>query len=374
MATTGVREYASTGNFSVLTRHAWSNKLHKQVQDKLYFNKKGFIGPDMGDEDALDKVTAWYPVVQKTELGKEGGDRITMPLLRQLVALKTTGNTALKDTTGNSTTAGEEPLDFWSFNAWIELMRHATGWQHKMSPQRNKFHSKETVAGLLSDWLAQEMDDSIFNTFYNRYSDHVITETAAASTAHPNLFFGGDATDEDGVDSADVFDTSVLERMAVWAEDNNINPVRMANGEEGFIAIIHPYQMYTLRDDDRWINANQHGNHRGLENPIFSGSEGKWAGIYCHVTRKIATPASSVADYTNKRKTILMGAHSVARAMGQRPQLIKRDDTDYGRISNWAIDVIFGDARADWGSDDGNSTTSNQSSSIWTTYAANPVS
>lgn len=360
--------YSGVGNHDVLTRTAWADTLHKQVQNKLYFNKAGFIGPDSGDEDHLDAAQAYYPIIQKTELGREGGDKIVMPLLRQLTGAATTGANALKDQTG------EEAMEFWSFDVWIELIRHATGWLHKMSPQRNKFHSKETVANLLSDWLAQQMDDSIFNALYNGFSAHVITETAASSTAHPNAYYGGDAASKDDVDSVDVFNTAVLERMAVWAEDNNINPVRLSNGEEGHVAIIHPYQLHTLRDDDKWINAQQHGNVRGWENPIFSRAEGMYAGIFVHCTRKISNPAATVVDYTNKRDAICLGAHAVARAIGQRPQLIKRDDTDYGRISNWAIDVIFGDSRADWASDDGNSSTSNQSSSIWTTYAENPVS
>ena len=367
---TGVLEYQYTGfgNYDVLTRTQWANILHKQVQDKLYFNKRGFIGPDMGAEDNLDNVTAWYPVVQKTELGRDGGDKIVMPLLRQLTGAGKTGNSTLKDTTS------EEALDFWAFNVWIELLRNGAGWQHKMSPQRNKFHTKQVVANLLTDWMAQKMDDSVFNTFINGYSAHVVTETGVSNTAHPNAYYGGDGTSEDDVDVTDVFNTDVLERMAVWAEDNNINPIRMPNGEEGFVALIHPYQLHTLRMDENWRTAQQHANVRGASNPIFNRAEGEYAGVFVHCTKKVTNPASTVADYLNKRQSICMGAHSVARAIGQRPQIIKRDDTDYGRLSIWAIDGIWGDSRADWASDDGESSTSNQSSSRWTTYAENPVS
>ncbi len=366
------REYLEGGSntFSALTRRAWSDLLHKQVQDKLYFHRKGFIGPDQGEEDALDSPVAWYPILQKTELGKDGGDRITMPLLRQLVAPATTGNTTLKDQTADASTAGEEAMDWWTFDTYIELIRHATGWVHKMSAQRNKFHTKEQAASLLADWLAQQMDDSIFNSFYNRYSAHIITEISGASTTtHPNFIYGGDADSEDAVDAADVLNAAVLERIAVYVEENNFNPIRLSGGEEGFVLIVHPRQLHTLRADQRWIDANQHAGHRDMDNPIFSGSEGMWAGIYIHSTNKVASPGAGVVENTAKRRAVLMGAHSIARAIGQRPQIIKRDDTDYGRINNWAIDVIFGDSRADWTSDDGNSTVSNQSSAIVTTYA-----
>lgn len=369
---TGTREYSYSGDttYSALTRTAWSNDLHKQVQDKLYFHRKGFIGPDQGEEDALDSPVAWYPILQKTELGREGGDKIILPLLRQLSTdLFASGNTAVKDTTY------EQAMDFWTFNVWIELIRTGTGWQHKMSPQRNKFHSKKAASQLLTDALAQKMDESIFDAFYNKWSDHIIAEVGQTSTAHPNSFFGGDAADEDSLDASDVFNTEVLERMAVWAEENNINPIKLNGGEQGFVCIVHPRQMHTLRQDTAWINAQQHANVRGMKNPIFSGSEGMWNGIYIHVTNQVQTPPATVAGYENKRRAILMGAHAVARAIGQRPEIIKRDDTDYGRLAMWVIDVIFGDARADWTSDDdatpANRTVENQSSSIWTTYAAN---
>lgn len=365
---TGVREYSYSGDstYAALTRTAWSNKLHKQVQDKLYFHKKGFIGPDMGEEDALDNPVAWYPILQKSELGKEGGDKIVMPLLRQLSQdLFKTGVNELKDTTS------EQAMDFWTFNVWIELIRTAVGWNGKMSPQRNKFHTKQAAAQLLTDALAQKMDESIFDSIYNKWSDHLITEISLTSTAHPNAFYGGDAGDEDSIDATDVFNSETLERMAVWAEENNINPISLPGDEDGFVTIIHPRQLHTLRADQRWIDAQQHGGVRGMKNLIFSGAEGMWNGIYVHCTNKVQTPPDTVADNENKRRAILLGAHSVARAVGQRPQIIKRDDTDYGRHTSWAIDVIFGDARADWTSDDGNSTVSNQSSSVWTTYAAN---
>jgi len=368
-----------------LSRRAWSDILHKKVQDKLVLKQMGFIGPDQGDEDGIEDVNAYYPIIQKTELGKEGGDRITLPMLNQLTGAGISGNNELK--------TNEEQMDFQSFDVYIEMLRNATGYTYKMSKNRNKFHAKDKITDLLADWMAQKMDDSFFDAIYRGASAHVIANYSAISAvAHPNLFVqdgsnffaygvdnGGTTMNYQSLTSSDGFSTATLEAMATWAEDNNINPCRMDNGEEGLIAIIHPYQLQQLRQDSDWVAANREAHVRGEQNPIFTRAEGRYAGVYVHCTRKIESVttetdnATAVPNGSNVRLAVCLGAHSVARALGQKPEVVKRDDTDYGQIEAYGIDSIWGDARADWVADDGVGAKTNQSSSVWGTYSANPI-
>jgi len=358
-------EYGHTGASSdaILTRSAWSDELHFLVQNKLFFNQHGFIGPDKGGEDGLEDSVAWYPIVQKDELGGNGGDTVTIGLLRQLsTSLFATGNTALDATTNI------QKMNFDGFKVYVELARTGTGWSGKQTVQNNRFHTKSNAARVLANVYAQYMDDSVFNALYNKYSAHIITEfSAASSTAHPNLFYGGDATSEEELEAGDVFNTAVLERMGTWAEENNINPIMMENGESGYCAIIHPRQLHTLRADDRWHNAQSEAGPRSMDNPIFSRATGIYNGIAIHTSNKVTT--GSGANSASVRRAIFLGAHSVARAVTQLPELIPQDFTDFGRKHEWAIDAVFGDARADWDHDDNDSTYTNQSSSIWDTWA-----
>lgn len=357
-------EYGHFGAASdaYLTRRAWSDELHFRVQNKLFFNQRGFIGPDQGGEDGLEDTVAWYPVVEKYELGKNQGDSIRVGLLNQLsTSLFATGNTALEDTTNI------QKMDFDGFTVYIELARTGTGWQSKMSAQSNRFHTKANAARLLTNVYAQYMDDSIFNSFYNGYSAHIVGEFSDASnTTHPNQYYGGDASDDDSLDTADVFNTELLERMGTWLEENNINPILMDNGETGYCAIIHPRQLHTLRADDRWHNSMSEARpQQGWDNPIFSRATGIYNGIAIHVSNKVATGSGGNSD--SVRRAVLMGAHSVARAVGQLPEIIPSDSTDFHRVHEWAIDSIWGDARADYDPDTG--TNYNQSSSVWNTWA-----
>ena len=382
-----LNSYDTLGSASrqALSRRAWSDILHKKVQDKLVLKKMGFIGPDQGDEDGIEDVNAYYPIIQKTELGKDGGDRITLPMLNQLSGAGISGNNALK--------GSEEQMNFQSFDVYIEMLRNATGFTYKMSKNRNKFHAKNKISDLLADWMAQKMDNSFFDAMYRGYSAHVIANyTALSAVAHPNLFIqdganffaygvsnGGTVMDYRSMTSSDSFSTATLEAMATWAEDNNINPCRMDNGEEGIIAIVHPYQLQQLRQDADWVASNRLAGVRGMENAIFSRAEGMYAGVYVHTTKKVESVTdetdgvTSVANGASVRLAVCLGAHSIARALGQKPEMVKRDDTDYGQIEAYGMDSIWGDSRADWVSDDGSSTKTNQSSSVWGTYSANPI-
>lgn len=356
-----------SANGAILTRRAWSDVLHMQVQDKLFFTKRGFIGADKGGEDGLEDTVSWYPVVEKTEIGKNQGDSVRVGLLRQLSGDGVTGNNALE--------TNEEGMDFDGFLVWLELQRHATGWQSKMSQQRNRFHTKANASRLLTTWLAQKMDDSVFNSFYNGASAHVITEiSGVSSVVHPNQYYAGQATSDDDLQVGDVFNTETLERMSVWAEENNINPCIMPNGETGYSVIIHPRQLRTLRADDWWRRSNAEALPRSYDNPIFSRAEGIYSGIAIHCSNKIASPATG-ANADDIKRAIFMGAHSVARAIGQHPEMIADDSTDYHREHHWAIDCIYGDRRADYERDDaGGNPNFNQSSSVWNTWAEDPVS
>tara|TARA_R110000824_G_scaffold88187_1_gene216837 strand:- start:4673 stop:5785 length:1113 start_codon:yes stop_codon:yes gene_type:complete len=361
-------EYGSFGAAAdaILTQRQWSDDLHFQVQNKLFFNQKGFIGPDKGGEDGLEDSVAWYPIVEKYDLDKNQGDSVRVGLLRQLsTSLFATGNTALEGTTNI------QKMDFDGFLVWVELARTGTGWQSKVSQQRNRFHTKGNAGRLLANVMAQYMDDSCFNAFYNGYSGHIVTEISGASnTVHPNQMYAGTATTEDELDQADVFNTELLERMGTWLEENNINPILMENGETGYSIIIHPRQLHTLRADDRWHNSMAEAQpQNGWENPIFSRATGIYNGISIHVSNKIASGTQN----ESVRRAILMGAHSVGRAVAQLPELIPSDSTDFHRVHEWAIDSIFGDSRADYDqdtSDDSANPNFNQSSSVWDTWAA----
>jgi len=365
--------YAETSNNDGnLTRFLFTDDLHQQVKDKLLFARQGWMGPDRGGEDPQDEKEVYFPILQRTDLGKKRGDHVILPLMKNLTGAATVGNSKLLET------SGEEAFAFAYLKVYVETMRHATGYVGDMSEVRNPFLSEESASSQLAKWLADQEEKATLDAYYDGFSAHVVTGISAASaTDNPNWFYGGDATTEENVDSNDTLGTADFEKMSVWAEVNKINAIRVPDGvggmEEGYAMIIHPFQMYDLRQDSVWQQAQREGNERGWKNPIFSGAKGMYAGIFIYTHTLCEVAASGVTDRNNKRRAIFTGAHAIGYATAVPEQVNRRAEDDYGVVRAWAISKTYGYARADWLNDSDSGTTSfNQSSAIVTTYAAQP--
>ena len=379
-----VREYpdvvSATGG--QLSRYLWSDSLHHDVRDKFFFTKHGFVGPDVGGEGGTLDTSVGYPIVEKTELGKGRGKHIELPLLLALTGSATVGVTAMVDT------AAEEALLFEYRKAYIETIRHATGYIGDMSEVRNTFLNKDNAVKQLTKWLAEQEEQMVFDAFYRGNAEHVAPSSGTTGidrdqVLHPNWYGGGDvpaavsATVEDAVDSNDTMGTAELERMGVWFDVNKIDPVRVPEKEgfqEGFIALLHPYQFYTLRQDPVWQSANENAGVRGFQNPLFTGAKGLWNGIFIYTSTLVENAETGRTDRTSKRKAIFFGANAILKAIGVPEAINPRQEDDYGLYRAWAISKTFGYARLDWIQDIASGpTTRNQSSAIMTTWAADPV-
>lgn len=380
------------GTSNQLTPKRWDTLLHEQVQNKSFF--KNMIGKDKGGEGSLDDEVANKPIVEKTQLGKESGDQITMGLIRQTY----TGDSFNKGVTANEALVdAEQSLVFHNLAVKIAHQRDGVLVQGKLTLKRSPFDLLAEAKNRLSNTLSKILDDSLFFAIYGGYSPNVFRElgtSVAAPTAHPNSVFGKDRSALTAVDSTDVVDTDMLERIAVAVKENNINPI-MYKGKETYGFIIHPRGKRTLRADSHWVDANAFGLPRGDENPIFSWAEGEWAGIYVMVSNKIdtarnyagltvassptqitlsaATVGSGVAA-TDLRMNILLGANAVARAYSLESYMARRKEDDYENKFGFGGGFIYGDRRADWAlaQDSGSDgAVSNQSSLVVYSYSPN---
>ena len=378
---------------SSLTRKMWDKVLHEQVQDKSFF--KGMIGKDKGGEGSIDEQVSNFPIVEKTQLGKEAGDRITIGLVKQLVQ----GDTKNAGKTGNSVLVdAESSMTFHYVNAILDHYRNGVLIEGKMTEQRSPYDLQKTASQLLSTHLAKQLDDSLFFSMYSGYSPNVIREGGATSVAHPNIItaLGGavvDATEFNTLSPAGEMNLTAdsLDLLATICAENNINPI-IVDGEPHFMLVVHPRSAKTLRGDSDWVNAQYYSAESGgKKNPLFTGQLGMWGGIVVKESNKIAqlgnytsgagklTVASKqitvVADgfttnttEANFRMNILLGANSIARAFGVESYMARRKEDDYGNRIGFGGGYIYGDRRADFTLDEG-ATTKNQSSLIFVTKA-----
>ena len=383
---------------SNLTKKMWDKVLHEQVQDKSFF--KGLIGKDKGGEGSLDANVSNFPIIEKTQLGKDGGDQVTLGLARQMGNSDIFGAGA-SFAINNGKVANvqlvdnEESLTFSNAQVKIAHLRDGVLIQGKMTEQRSPFDLQKTASSLLSTRLAKHLDDGLFFTMYSGYSPNVVRElglTAALTTVHPNRIFGDSGgTTYAGLLVADTVDTGFLDRIAVSLSTENVAPC-IVDGEEVFLAIFHPYAIKQLRADSLWANAQYYVAEKGKKNPLFSGSIGKWNGMIVRESNKIShakkfaaadlvvtsnliatfpdeatTGTTTTFPATDVRMNIVMGANAVARAYGVESYMAKRKEDDYGNLIGFGGGSIYGDRRVDWVPESG--TTVNQSSLIAYSYS-----
>lgn len=369
-AATHVHTPTGETNYAALTVQMWDKIVHAETQNQIFFQREGLIAEDKDELKNLIKPPSFAPIMKKTQLGKGHGDTIHMGLAKALSVSSSAGKTGV-----NTLKDNEQSLTLYDMAVYIDLWRQGIKITGTMAEQRRPFaKSLSGVAvSVLRAWMTQTIDFDMFYALYNGFSVHVVAEyTNVSAVTHPNIKYAGDASSDAGLDSADLFNTTVIERMSAWARANNIQPIT-SDGFEGYVIVVHPYQTKTLREDSIWREAQQNANIRGSKNPIFNGPAtlGKYADIVVKESNRIEA-VGTTGDNAKKRKALLLGGHAMAYAIGREAWLAPREDKDYGIIDGWAVNTIWGNARADWVSDDGNSTKLNQSSAEIHTWAEDP--
>ena len=311
-----VTEISSVDPTLVLTAQA--KETWKAGLDKGFFKK--FTGDN-----------ADYIVHMKTELKKEAGDSITIPLLMPLTGAGVTGDNQLE---GN-----EEEMIYRSFNVTIDQIRNAVRLKGKMEEKKTQIDMRRDARTSLSKWLATKTDKMIFNALSTN-------PTQSANPSYNRLIFGGSATAESAIGAADTFKAEIIgraKRLATADENTMIKPVRV-DGIDNYVMIIDPCQARDLMADPVWREAQEHANIRGEDNPIFSGKLGMYEGVIVHVSPRIWRTDTG-ASGTKVGHALFLGAQAAVFAVGSEPTWAE-DTFDYGNQVGFKFGRIFGIAKA----------------------------
>ena len=133
----------------------------------------------------------------------------------------------------------------------------------------------------------------IFPTSYTGFAGNAF---AAPDTEH--LLHGGNATVKGDLDSADTMDVTLIERAKTRAtvmgggteETPQIQPI-MIDGEEHFVAVMHPWQAYTMRTAagaGNWLEIQKSAaTSEGRNSPIFKGGMGMHDSVVLHSHKNV---------------------------------------------------------------------------------------
>lgn len=311
--------YGDTTIPQSLVLKSWAKKTWQAGIKESYFSK--FMGRD-----------AKSIIHVKEELSRGRGTTINIPLLMPLFGAGVIGDNILE--------GKEEALVYRDFEVPLNQVRHAVRLEGRFEEQKTQQTMREDARSGLSEWLATYLDLSIFGIltgvtppFIKNATTDIFPFTLDAPTAD-RILYAGSATTENAITASDKFDTSIIgkaKRMARADENTAIRPIRV-NGAEHYVMVIDQWQARDLKDDQRWIVAQESANIRGEKNPIFSGAIGMWDGVVIHESNRV--PRTDTGSSNAKvGHALFLGAQACVFAEGEAPRWVEKSfdfDNKYG--------------------------------------------
>ena len=291
-----------------LIEKAWAKDTWTTALNNIFFGKFMGTGPDN--------------IIQvKEELKKEAGDSITMRLLMKLKGDGVTGDNTLE---GN-----EEAMQYRDFTVTVDQVRNAVRLKGKMEEQKTSANMRKDAKDALSNWLTEYIDSQFFKKL-------------SANPTKDRVVYAGGKDAADGITAADVFSTDVIgkaKRIAMTDSNAKIRPVSV-NGKKFYVMIIDPWQARDLRKDEKWLQAQEHAQERGDDNPIFTGSLGTYEGVVIHENEQCVRETSTVKI----GHALFLGAQAGVLAAGSEPTW-EEDTFDYNNQQGFSIGRILGVAK-----------------------------
>tara|TARA_B100001123_G_C15343256_1_gene1035930 strand:- start:21 stop:1136 length:1116 start_codon:yes stop_codon:yes gene_type:complete len=364
----------ATGNN--LTRIAWSSKLHRETQNRFFFEQRGMVAPDVGDEPTFER-RGGAPIRSQEALNGKRAQEVRVGLRLQLTTNRSiSGSTRTLDAQTYGTASmidNEETMALSDFTAWVEQMKHATSFDvPEIQDLRTEFKMTVQAADALTDWMAAEKEEAVLDAIYNQHSAHVVAGISSVSAANPpsnNQQYANAVADSATLATADRLDSAELRRMFAWFDINNINPISY-KGQDCAVLLCHTHNYNDLNADTTFRSAFEQAWDRGTGNPLFDMADCKFMNIYIHKYNRIRNAASG-ANAANVRRCVLLGADAIAEGVTARPRLVRRKEDKYEDIFGLAIKAINGWARADFAPVSG--TTLNQGLAIWDIYTNSSI-
>lgn len=295
-----------------LSNKLWSKKLAMEAIRKTWIGK--FIGKG---QNSL--------IMEKVELRKDAGDKITCGLVIQLGGDGIQGDATLE---GN-----EESMQFFNDSVLIDQLRHAVRVNGRMTEKRVPYNMRNTAKDLLGDWWADRFDQTFFNHIAGytaetdtRYSgNNSIIAPSTNRILRPNS-----RSDDESLVAGDEFSLELIDYAKEKAMTANtgdstgplVRPIRMGGGEF-YVMFLHDFQVTDLRTSTstgQWLDIQKAAMQGGdvTKNPIFTGALGVYNGVILHQAHRVTqgVNSSTAAAETDVRRAVLCGAQSAMIAFG----------------------------------------------------------
>jgi N4-gp56 family major capsid protein len=338
----------------VLAPRLWQKKLLAETLRKTYF--ADLVGT------SSDSI-----IVQKDDLTKGGGDRVTFGLRGQLGGRGVTGDGTME---GN-----EEALNTYADTLIVDQLRNAVRSAGRMSEQRVLFNVRDESKSGLADWFADRWDTSAFNQLcgYTAQTDLAYTGNNATIAPDANhIFRPNSRTTDQSLTTGDEFNLGIVDILVARAAQFSTAagtgvPIRPASfdGQKMWILFLHDYQAYQLRTTataGSWIDYQKASIQGGEQKAaLIKGGNaiGEYNGVMLMKAPRVTNGVNSTtgAAVTNTRRAVLCGAQALVFAMGRYSGNEDRfewveETFDYGNQLGVEAGSIFGMKKTQFNSQD----------------------
>lgn len=299
--------FATTKITEALTQKAWAMQLWKEAERDNFFSR--FTGTS---QDSI--------IQMKTELKKEKGDQITIPLVMRLTGNGVTGDNMLE---GN-----EEALQFYDFAVKVDQIRHGVRLEGAMEEQKTAINLRQAAKDGLKLWLKEHIEKDI------------VAKLTASPTAEHIIYAGG-RTAENAIEEGDVMTTDLI--SAAVRKAKTIEPkIRRVTveGKQYYVILVDPYQARDLKKDEKWLQAQYNCAERGINNPIFTGMLGVYDGAVIHEYEELSRTTTGSAS-AKVGHALLLGCQAGVKAIAKEPSW-KEKAFDYDNQMGFSTGLIYG--------------------------------
>ena len=300
------------------TAEQWARDLIMEAMKEAYWPRFMGKGPNN--------------IIQvKTELEKSPGDKITFSLGMKLAGAGGSGDSMLE---GN-----EEALQHYSDQVIIDQQRNAVRLEGKMTELRPAFDLRDHAKEALKIWLAEKIDQDIFDDL-DGSPTRVLYQSTATSTAT--------------ITSTMYFNLDIVSKSRTLSLKlaPKIMPLKISGREHHVLVMAPDCEFDLVNSDTEWRTSVRDAQTRGDQNPVFTGMLGLTMGTILHVHENISVTTNwGSGANVNGANNLFVGRQAGCFAWGKRP-FWREKEFDYGNKTGFAVGAIYGHTKAVFNSED----------------------
>lgn len=285
-----------------LVPKVWAKKVwHEGVKDS-YFDKF----------TAMDGSNV---VHQNKDLTNVKGDSVVFGLMMNLTGSGVEGNR-------QKLSGSEDTLNIYDFTVQTQLVRNAVS-RFEADDQKSQYDMLKEIKVVLKQWLSDWLD--------NKLIDKLTSNNSSAETVYASA-----AGTQASITANDKLTTTIISRAKRKAQMHapKFQPIKI-DGMDKYIMLVSPWAARDLKDDPKWLAAQQNANVRGSKNPIFTGALGEYDGVVLYEYERVYN-ISNGASSANVCHNLLLGKQAACFAVARPAKHIEQTD-DYGNIAGNGI-------------------------------------